>query len=162
MVTIILHNFTLGCSIASGKCSMKKLLFLPLFLVVSLLLAGCTAEKGPGITFIENSWAEALKQAKATHKPIFLDIYATWCGPCKKLKRETFTDKEVTDYFNTHFINVSLDGEQGDGAMLAQQFRMQSYPSLYFINENGTIVAQSSGYMDAGELMQFVRSAQKH
>jgi thiol:disulfide interchange protein len=49
----------------------------------------------PGIQFIEEDWAQALKTAKDKEKLIFLDIYATWCGPCKMLKQYTFTDSSV-------------------------------------------------------------------
>ncbi len=140
---------------------MRPSLLLPLIMVFTFMLAGCSADRGPGITFIENSWTDALAKAKAAHKPIFLDIYASWCGPCKKLKRETFTDKAVTDYFNANFINVSLDGEQGDGAMMARQLRIQSYPSLFVLDENGAVLSASVGYQDATELLEFGKSARK-
>src|SRR5438045_3945454 len=53
--------------------------------------AVATEEKG--IKFIEQDWNKAMEQAKADKKLIFLDIYATWCGPCKMLKKNTFTDE---------------------------------------------------------------------
>ncbi len=140
---------------------MRRLLLLPLVMVFALLLPRCSVDRGPGITFIENSWTDALAKAKAAHKPIFLDIYASWCGPCKKLKRETFTDKAVTDYFNANFINVSLNGEEGDGAMLARQYRIQGYPSLFVVDENGAVLSASVGYQDASDLLQFGKSARK-
>ncbi len=76
------------------------------FLVILLLSMSYTAssngaekapakEKAAGIMFHEGTWAEALELAKSENKPIFLDVYATWCGPCKRLKKNTFSDQEV-------------------------------------------------------------------
>jgi uncharacterized protein YyaL (SSP411 family) len=117
------------------------------------------AENGPdkanGINFFEGTWTQALAKAKAENKPIFLDIYATWCGPCKMLKRNTFTDTKVGAYFNQHFINVELDGEQGDGLALAKQLRISGYPSLFVIDKNGNPVVFSSGYIHPEEMIQF-------
>jgi thioredoxin 1 len=47
------------------------------------------------IVFIENSWDNALKEAKTQNKYIFVDAYASWCGPCKMLKATTFNDSKA-------------------------------------------------------------------
>jgi thioredoxin 1 len=114
-----------------------------------------------GITFHTGTWAEALAKAKKENKLIFLDIYATWCGPCKKLKKNTFTNSKVAAYFNTKFINVTLDGEEGEGAMLASKFNLNSYPTLYFINADGKIVKTEIGYLNPNELLRYGKSVVK-
>ena len=69
-----------------------------------------------GITFIEGKpWKEVLALAKRSNKLIFLDAYATWCGPCKDLQRDVFTDNEVAKVYNPAFINVKMDMEKGEG-----------------------------------------------
>src|SRR6476660_268264 len=75
-----------------------------------------------GITFIEQDWNKALDSAKTNNKLVFLDIYATWCGPCKMLKEHTFTDEAAGKFFNENFINVSVDGEAGVGPALAEKY----------------------------------------
>jgi thioredoxin 1 len=67
------------------------------------------------INFIENSWSEALKQAAAKNKYIFVDAYASWCGPCKMLKATTFRNSKVAEFYNSNFINVAIEwkGETG-------------------------------------------------
>lgn len=105
--------------------------------------------------FFEGTWEEALNKAKEEQKPIFLDIYARWCGPCKLLKRKTFTNKDVGNYFNANYINLSLDGEKGDGEMLANKFHITGYPTLIILNKNGEPVNMQTGYLSPGELLLY-------
>ncbi|NJN28688.1 MAG: DUF255 domain-containing protein [Cyclobacteriaceae bacterium] len=48
-----------------------------------------------GIVFYAGNWEEALALAQQENKLIFLNISASWCGPCKLLKNKTFPDTEV-------------------------------------------------------------------
>lgn len=115
-------------------------------------------DKAEGIQFHRGNWSEALQLAKKENKLIFLDIYATWCGPCKKLKANTFSNKEVGKFYNAKFINFALNGEEGDGAVLMQKFGLRSFPSLLFIDGNGKVVGQTSGYHNSN---QFIEMGQK-
>lgn len=114
-----------------------------------------------GIRFIEQDWSKALQQAKTEKKLVFLDIYATWCGPCKMLKKHTFSDEVAAKFFNENFINVSVDGEKGVGPELAQKFAIQGYPSLIVTDASGNIVLQTAGYVDANYLISFAKEALK-
>jgi len=115
----------------------------------------------PGIQFIEEDWEQALKTAKDKEKLIFLDIYATWCGPCKMLKQYTFTDSSVGEFFNKNFVNVSVDGEKGAGPQLAQQYAIEGYPTLIVADETGKPVLITAGYIPTDVLMQFAKEALK-
>jgi len=144
-----------------------------LILIVVIALAGLAiysfinpkadfkADKAESIQFHRGSWNEALAKAVQQNKLIFLDIYTTWCGPCKRLKATTFANSRVGKYFNENFINVSLDGETGDGLLLANQYNITGYPTLLFINKDGKVVASADGYLDAGELLKLGKSAIK-
>ena len=112
-----------------------------------------------GIHFIENDWSLALKTAKNENKLVFLDIYATWCGPCKMLKQYTFSDKAIGEFFNKNFISVSVDGEKGVGPQLAQQFSIEGYPSLIITDAEGKPVLLTAGYMPASDLLKFANEA---
>ena len=115
----------------------------------------------PGIHFIENDWNQALQTAKDQKKLVFLDIYATWCGPCKMLKQYTFTDSAVGNFFNKNFVNISVDGEKGVGPQLAQQYSIEGYPTLIVADATGKPVLLTAGYMPADALMQFASEALK-
>ena len=114
-----------------------------------------------GISFIEQDWSKALAQAKTQNKLVFLDIYATWCGPCKLLKKNTFSNAQVGEFFNKNFVNVSVDGEQGVGPDLAQQFAIEGYPTLIVTDKTGKLLLYSVGYMNANDLMLFAKEALK-
>ncbi|MBK6930078.1 MAG: DUF255 domain-containing protein [Saprospirales bacterium] len=132
---------------------MKRLpAILALFLAVNALPA-------QGIVFETDSWAALLAKAKSSNKLIFLDAYASWCGPCKKMSRETFTNAEVGAYYNATFVNAKIDMEKGEGPDLASRYEVGAYPTLLFIDGDGIVVHRSVGYQDAGQFLALGKTA---
>jgi thioredoxin 1 len=142
--------------------------FLPaklLFVLLSLILFASSAKsqgvskkgakQSSQIDFIENSWNLALKQAAAQNKYIFVDAYATWCGPCKMLKATTFKDKKVAEFYNSNFINVAMDMEKGMGPELATQWGIRAYPTMIIFNAKGKPVYGTVGFIKADDLIKF-------
>ena len=114
-----------------------------------------TNEPGQGIQFIEADWNKAIAEAKKQNKLIFLDAYASWCGPCKMLKRNTFPDKAAGEYFNSNFINVAIDMEKGDGPALAEKYGVNAYPTLIITDADGKIITYTQGYINPKQLIDF-------
>jgi thioredoxin 1 len=114
-----------------------------------------SAKNAHNIVFIEDSWDEALRQAALQNKYIFVDAYASWCGPCKMLKKYTFSNQKVADFFNANFVNVSIDMEKGDGPRLATAWRMTEYPTMIIFDSRGKPVLGTAGYMGASDLLKF-------
>ena len=114
-----------------------------------------TAVQNKQIIFIENDFNEALKQAAAQNKYLFVDAYASWCGPCKLLKSTTFKNKKAAEFYNANFINVAIDMEKGQGPELAAQWGMQAYPTLIIFNPEGKPVLGSVGFIKADDLIKF-------
>ncbi len=110
------------------------------------------------IQFTDARWDDLLAKAKTENKIIFVDIYATWCGPCKLLKKTTFTDKEVGEYFNANFINATFDGEKEEGRKLVEQYGLHSYPTMLFINPDGSIRKAAIGYHSANQLLKTAKT----
>lgn len=110
---------------------------------------------GQGIQFIEADWTKALAEAKKQNKLIFLDAYASWCGPCKLLKKKTFPAKSAGDFFNKNFINVAIDMEAGDGPTLGKKYGVNAYPTLIITDGNGNIVTYTQGYISPKQLIEF-------
>lgn len=140
---------------------MKKLMYLVLTAIAMVAVYAFTnpkvdfkADTEEGIQFHKGSWDQALQLAKKENKLIFLDIYATWCGPCKQLKKRTFSNAEVGNIYNQNFINVAFDGEKGDGKMLMQKYNLRSFPSLLFIDGNGKVYGQTVGFHNSNQLIE--------
>ncbi|MDQ3550670.1 MAG: thioredoxin family protein [Bacteroidota bacterium] len=112
-------------------------------------------EKGEGIQFIEADWNKALAEAKKQNKLIFLDAYASWCGACKLLKKNTFPDKEAGEYFNKNFVNVAMDMEKGDGPALSEMYAVNAYPTLIITDAEGKIITYTQGYIKPKQLIDF-------
>ena len=110
-----------------------------------------------GIDFFKGSFNEALQAARQSGKPLLVDVYADWCGPCKKLKRETFRDREAAAYFNKNFVCYSLDGETPDGIAVRQLYTIRSYPTLLILDGNGKLLTKTEGFMKPYILMNFGR-----
>lgn len=133
---------------------MKKLLLLS----AMLLIAGGIWAQG-GIKFSEGNWDALLAKAKAQNALIFMDAYATWCGPCKMMSNQVFTDGEVGNYYNTHFINVKMDMEKGEGIDLAKKYEVQAYPTLLFIDGDGQLVHRMVGFQGTEEFIELGKTA---
>ena len=110
-----------------------------------------------GMVFTEGTFAEICAKAKKEKKNIFFDAYASWCGPCKLLKRDVFTTKTAGDFFNKKFINVAMDMEKGEGVALAPAFQISAYPTLLILNHKGEIIGRTMGYQSAEKLIEFAK-----
>lgn len=105
------------------------------------------------ITFEHGTLKEALEKAKREKKPLFVDVHAVWCGPCKRMAATAFVDPEVTAYYNSNFVSLKLDGEKNDGPAVMQQYGISAYPTLLYFNANGDLVAKVVGALEAKQLL---------
>ncbi len=143
---------------------MKSFLLFILFAGALVLAAAWNKDDSDlktSIQFTDAKWTDLQKKAKDENKIIFVDIYATWCGPCKLLKRTTFTDKEVGDFFNANFINAAFDGEKVEGRKLMELYLVRSYPTMLFINPDGSIRKAAIGYHTANQLLRTAKGVVK-
>ena len=111
------------------------------------------------INFSKKPYKDVLAAAKASHKKVFVDAFATWCAPCKALRDRTFKDPKAAAYFNKHFINFSIDVEKGEGVDLAKQWQVEGLPTLLIVDEKGKVLANHTGFVDGNGLMAFAQEA---
>ena len=110
---------------------------------------------GVGIQFFDGTWQQAIEKAKKENKYIFLDAYASWCGPCKMMKHKTFTDKAVGEFYNKHFVCVAIDMEKsGDGPTLADKFSVEAYPTLIYFHPEGKLIGKTMGFRKPKEFLK--------
>lgn len=137
---------------------MKKTL-LP-FVLTSVFF--CVNAQEKGMHFEHNtSWKSILAKAKAEDKYIFLDCYTTWCGPCKMMSTDVFTNNDVGEYYNTKFVNaeVQMDKTNKDDEYIKSwyatsneienKYGVTNYPTYLIFNPEGEIVHRFVGSMDA-------------
>ena len=141
-----------------NKLSVMKIRFPFLFIALMFFFFSGVGQK-QSITFIEKPWTDLLAQAKSQNKMIFLDAYTSWCGPCKWMAANMFTNDTIAAYYNKTFICAHFDMEKGEGVQLAQTYQVRAYPTLLFINQAGEMVHKRVGapqkiqdYLDMGKI----------
>lgn len=123
---------------------MKKI-----FIFILLYMSLMTVSFSQGISFEEGSWDEVVTKARSQNRLIFLDVYAAWCGPCKRMDKYIFPDAKAGAFYNQHFISYKLDAENGEGPSIAAKYGIRAYPyNLYIDPHRLTVVYKSIGYVN--------------
>ena len=118
---------------------MKSMLNVILKIMFCTMLSMAVVQ-GQGIEFFDGSWDEVLAEAKKKRRLVFVDAYTTWCGPCKMMARNTFTDSGVGEFHNENFINYKFDMEKGEGLELSVLYDVKVYPALLFVDSEGNLL----------------------
>jgi thiol-disulfide isomerase/thioredoxin len=117
-----------------------------LFSLIIIATSSTTHSQNRSIQFESSgTFAEILAKAKAENKLVFIDAYTTWCGPCKWMAKNMFTNDTIADYFNSNFINAKIDMEKGEGLDIAKKYDVRCYPNLLFVDGDGNLVHRSAG-----------------
>ncbi len=132
-------------------------------LMVSALLPLARAQSAPDAA----TWApaplawlpfeNAVQAAAQQNKQVLVDIYAPWCGWCRRMHEEIYTDPAVKSHLNQHFIltrlntseyeqNVSYREYDLTEAELAAGFGAEGTPTTVFLAADGTYVTRLGGY----------------
>ena len=102
---------------------------------------------------------EALAANAKNPKMILVDVYTDWCGWCKKMDKDTFTDPRVIAHFKKNFYAVKLNAEDTkrrfpfmgktfSEAEMAAAMRVNSYPNFVVIEPGLQNLAQLPGYRE--------------
>ncbi|MDG1333922.1 MAG: thioredoxin family protein [Crocinitomicaceae bacterium] len=125
----------------------KKIIYA--FAIITISIQTSLAE---GIIFQDLTLKQGLEKAKKENKKVFIDVYATWCGPCKYLSKNIFIDDDLGAFMNEHFISLKIDGEKGDGPELMSDFDLSSYPTMLFLNQEMDLLKKIVGAVGADEI----------
>lgn len=129
------------------------------FSIVLFLIAGSflTAQK---IDFdTSSSWEKLQSRAKKQNKYLFVDCYTEWCGWCKVMDKETFTDKNIAAYMNEHFIAAKIDMEKDYGINLSMKYRITGFPSFIIFSPDGKLVYKTFGFQKPEKFISELENA---
>lgn len=143
-----------------------------IFTLFLMMLAGiATAQEIKWMTM-----NQALEAQKKNPKKIFVDIYTSWCGPCKMLEKNTFQNKDVAKYINEKFYAVKFNGEGNEEVTyqgvtyknpnydpakastrnsphdFASAVGIRAYPTMLIFSEKGELLFPITGYYTPTQL----------
>jgi thioredoxin-related protein len=123
------------------------------------------------------SFEEAVELSRENPRKILVDIYTDWCGFCKRMDAETFSDPQVARFINKHFYPVKLNSEtrdtiefqghvfinEGEGRRSPHQLSVallqgqMSYPSIVYINEDLELLTAVPGFRTPEQIEPLLR-----
>jgi len=106
-----------------------------------------------GIRFMDGSLAAIMSIAKERNKNVFIDTYADWCVPCKRMD-EKFKNRDVAVFFNEHFINYRVNMQNPTrAAEIRRKYDVVFLPTMYILDPNGLIKYQVDKELTVSELL---------
>jgi thioredoxin-related protein len=123
-----------------------------------------------GIRFEESaSWDQIIKEAANKNKYIFLDVFATWCEPCRMMDKNVYSDVRSGYQVNPNFISVKVQFDShpsignkealawyNDSRQIISKYNIQTLPTLIVLNPDGKIVLKSTGYQSLPDFLKMM------
>lgn len=131
-------------------------------LILSFLIFIFLAEVSFGqeeIRFSDGSLNAILSIAKDRNKNVFIDTYADWCQPCKRMEKK-FKNKDVAKFYNEHFINYRVNMQNPVKAnQLRRRYDIVFLPTMLIVDPNGVIKNQVDRELSVSELLNMGQTA---
>lgn len=96
----------------------------------------------------------ASSEAQQSHKLVFADFTATWCGPCQEMRRELWSDKKVASALEA-FVPVQIDVDQN--RPVAARYQIEGIPAFFLLDREGRVVKRSEGGMTKSEFLDWIK-----
>jgi len=152
--------------------NLKVRKLLGILMCMPVALTAQTGTSYHGIKFIQGiGWQQVLSKAKSENKYIFVDCFAGWCGPCKKMDKDVYLNDIVGNLMNDKFISVKVQmdtarqggGDQqkwyADAKMISENYKVAVYPTYLFFLPTGQLVDKGFGYKDTIDFIEMAQDA---
>ncbi len=130
----LLRSLTVFAALAAGT------------LLASSPVTGAETKGNEG-PFHSLKFAEAQQKAQAEGKLVFVDVWASWCGPCRMLDATTWKDGSVVDLLKQHTVAIKVNADEN--SKFATDHDIEALPTLLVFRPDGTEVTRLVGYVDA-------------
>ncbi|MEX1094749.1 MAG: DUF255 domain-containing protein [Planctomycetales bacterium] len=90
------------------------------------------------------SYHAAAQEASRTHKPMLMQVTASWCGACQSMFSQTFSDNTVVERVNSSFVPFQIDADRH--AELISALGVQAFPTTIVIDSDLTILSRIAGF----------------
>jgi thiol:disulfide interchange protein len=115
------------------------------------------AEKEIKISWTE-AYKDALEEAKKTKKPLLVFVYASWCGWCKKMERETCADKDIVKLTDS-FVCLKINSEEDEE--FSSKFKVKEFPCVVFLKSDGSEIERHLGFKTVEEFETILKGILK-
>ncbi|HKP96338.1 MAG TPA: thioredoxin family protein [Fibrobacteria bacterium] len=138
-------------------------------LSISALLLGAHAISGTSRAAETVKWKpfeKGLKDAAASKKYSFVDVYTDWCGYCKQLEATTLKAKPVLAELDKNFVSIRFNAESEDVVTwkgkkmtmreLSANWGVEGFPTMLFLNSKGEIIGSFASFAEADLMVKLL------
>jgi len=121
------------------------------------LIAAIVQFRPSSTGIVWRTYAAGLEESAASGKPVYVDLYATWCVPCKQMDRVTFQDDSVRQLLLSAYIpvRIDIDTRQFDDTLKAT-WRLRGVPTSLIVTAGGSVIGRRTGYQDPRRMLAWL------
>ncbi|MCK5269719.1 MAG: thioredoxin family protein [Sedimentisphaerales bacterium] len=144
------------CSTCSRGSGSWRWLFVAMLVVAAVIIFNSHGEPDTPAIVWNSDYQAGIDQAKKQNKPVLIAFHASWCPPCKEMKRVTYHDREVIQAAD-NFIRIMIDvDKRGD---VVKKYKIGPIPAYVILDSNGTVTDTFDSYRPPDKFIARLRAA---